>query len=113
MQPDKATAANTDRKNARANRTGTIPHNEIAPVLHRLWLIKSFGGRLASLPPTLARRERDGVTVYPMGWLAGWAKRSVPTNRCAPRKMVGTAQSAPLPTLRTKNVDGRVEPGHD
>src|ERR1700749_3577151 len=59
MQPDKASAATIGSKNARANRTGTIPHNEIAPVLHRLWLTKGFqrraGGRL-SLP----RRGRFG-----------------------------------------------------
>jgi hypothetical protein len=42
MQPDKASAVMTaiiEYRNARATRTGAIPHNETAPVLHRLWLI--------------------------------------------------------------------------
>jgi hypothetical protein len=41
MQPDKASAvmaAMIEYRNARATRTGAIPHNETAPVLHRLWL---------------------------------------------------------------------------
>jgi hypothetical protein len=41
MQPDKASAVMTamiEYRNARATRTGAIPHNETAPVLHRLWL---------------------------------------------------------------------------
>jgi hypothetical protein len=45
MQPDKASAAAAamiGKENARAKRTGAIPQNEIAPVLHRLWLIKGL-----------------------------------------------------------------------
>jgi hypothetical protein len=45
MQPDKASAvmaAMIEYRNARATRTGAIPHNETAPVLHRLWLINRF-----------------------------------------------------------------------
>src|SRR5258708_30932393 len=41
MQPDNASAvmmAMIGNRNARATRTGAIPHNETAPVLHRLWL---------------------------------------------------------------------------
>ena len=34
------------------------------------------------------------------GTIVGWAKRSVPTMPAGIRKMVGTARSAPLPTLR-------------
>src|SRR3954471_22447794 len=42
MQPARATtvrAAIIENRNARTTRTGVIPHNETAPVLHRLWLI--------------------------------------------------------------------------
>src|SRR5438270_5367624 len=42
MQPASASAViatMTEYRNARATRTGAIPHNETAPVLHRLWLI--------------------------------------------------------------------------
>src|SRR5690349_5658319 len=47
MQPDKANAAAAamiGKENARARRTGAIPQNEIAPVLHLTWLIKGLRG---------------------------------------------------------------------
>src|ERR1700712_3974637 len=54
MQPDKASAvmaAMIEYRNARPTRTGAIPHNETAPVLHRLWLIN----RVACVPDAVQR----------------------------------------------------------
>src|SRR5260370_23406436 len=45
MQPDSASAvmmAMIGNRNARATRTGAIPHSETVPVLHRLWLTNGF-----------------------------------------------------------------------
>src|ERR1700682_1146125 len=45
MQPGKASAvmmAMIGNRNARATRTGAIPHSETALVLHRLWLTNRF-----------------------------------------------------------------------
>src|SRR5713226_6353980 len=45
MQPDSASAvtmAMIGNRNARATRTGAIPHGETTPVLHRLWLTIRF-----------------------------------------------------------------------
>src|ERR1700682_4647839 len=47
MQPDRASAvmmAMIGNRNARATRTGAIPHSETALVLHRLWLTNRFSG---------------------------------------------------------------------
>src|SRR5947209_8294055 len=61
MQPASASAViatMTEYRNARATRTGAIPHNETAPVLHRLWLINGFARARARLTAffTLLRR---------------------------------------------------------
>src|SRR4051794_17161797 len=48
MQPARASAVRAaimENRNARTTRTGVIPHNETAPVLHRLWLINGFDRR--------------------------------------------------------------------
>src|SRR3979411_1478533 len=58
MQPDKASAvmmAMIDNRNARATRTGAIPHSETTLVLHRLWLTNRFCGGCADEVRTFAR----------------------------------------------------------
>src|ERR1700737_4560589 len=61
MQPDKASAemaAMIGNRNARATRTGAIPHSETAPVLHRLWLTNRFFAAARARENSLARSLR-------------------------------------------------------
>src|SRR4051794_5442765 len=65
MQPDKASAvmaAMIDNRKTRATRTGPIPHNETAPVLHLGWLIN----RVYRVPDALQRSPRCCAEPGPM-----------------------------------------------
>src|ERR1039458_4250603 len=72
MQPDKASAvmaAMIGSRNARATRTGAIPHSETAPVLHRLWLTNRFagGGTEHRRPVFRFMRSDQALTPAPIG----------------------------------------------
>src|SRR6185503_18784400 len=68
MHPDRASAvmiAVIGILNARTTRTGAIPQNETAPVLHRVWLKKGF------------LRSRVAHTKRPRPVLAGRGNKTV------------------------------------
>src|SRR5882757_9324800 len=77
MQPDKASAvtmAKIGNRNARATRTGAIPHSETAPVLHRLWLTNRFSRGCVDEVRTFC--ARDVFLTLP------WRGRVDATRRC-------------------------------